>query len=262
MLNLIKTQQEFQKALLDEESSPPSFILSTEKVSAETRFDVYNEAYRWRLVECLENNYPILAKYLGEEDFSALALGYVEYYPSEYRNVRWFGDCLPEFMSQTEEYDKNLFLIELANLEWIFSLVFDAADAPILNFSDLANISPEKWPNLILKMHPSVYRLDLHWNSTEIWEALMQEAERCPDPKKHKTAEAWIFWRKNLDITFCYMDSIESKIFDLAAQGKTWQELCEALLPFMSEEEIPNYIAPLLGKWLEAGLISSFLSLP
>lgn len=262
MSDLLETQKEFQNAVLANELKAPVFFVATEKVSAEERLEIYSDAYRLRLIEVLESNYPVLSRYLGEEDFSNLALGYLEYYPSEYRNVRWYGDRLSEFMAETELYGENAFLIELAKLEWIFSLVFDASDSGILAFSDLSNIPPEKWPNLILKIHPSVHRLDLHWNSAEIWEALMHEAEEYPEPNQFASPEHWIFWRKDFEISFSLMDPREALIFDLAAESKTWQELCEALLPFMSEEEIPNYIAPLLGKWLQAGLISSFLSFP
>lgn len=262
MPNLLKTQKEFQSALLDLELSAPDFIISTEKVSAQERFDIYSEAYRWRLVEGLENNYPVLARHLGEENFSQLALGYVEYYPSEYRNVRWFGDKLPEFIEQTEEYGENEFIIELAKLEWIFSLVFDAADAPLLGFSDLANIAPEKWSDLILKIHPSVHRFNLNWNSAEIWESLMQEQKEQTSARRLEETETWIFWRKNLETFFYAMAPLEAQIFDLAASGKTWQALCESLLSTLSEEEIPNFIAQLLRKWLEEGLISHYLMMP
>ncbi len=262
MLNLSNIQKSFQNAVLSDEASAPDFFISTEKVSAETRLEIYSEAYRWRLVECLEANYPVLSRYLGDENFSALALGYVDEYPSEYRNVRWFGDRLAEFIADTEEFSDNPFVIELAKLEWILSLVFDAKEAPILAFSDFATISPEKWPNLILQFHPSVHRLNIAWNTVEIWEALMQEAEEYPEPVMLETQEPWIFWRKDLEISFCAMPILEAKILDFSKDGKNWQTLCESLLPSMNEEEIPNFIAPLLGKWLQSGLISFFLIKP
>lgn len=255
MRDLLAIQKEFQNALLDAKLNAPDFILSTKKVSAQERFTVYSRAYRRRLVRALEDNYSILARHLGEESFSKLALSYVENYPSKYRNIRWFGDKLSDFLLQTEQYAKNEFIMEFAKVEWIFSLVSDSSDAPILGFSDFASIVPETWPNLILKMHPSVHRfnlryIDLNWNKIEIWEAFIRNQESAFDPVKLEKPRAWIGWRKNLEISFYAMPPLEAQIFDLAASGKTCQELYDSF---------PNFIEALLKKWLEEGLISQYL---
>jgi hypothetical protein len=256
MSELETIQKQFQSAVMSSEQELPDFFVSTKKVSAEQRFEIYSEAYRLRLIECLEANYPILARHLGEDNFFELGMGYLYEYPSQHPSVRWFGDQLPEFIAETEKYGQNNFLIELAKLEWILTLVFDAADAPILSFADCAEIPPENWANLSFEFHPSLYRLDLEWNTVEIWEAYNQEKKRIPKPKKLAEEEAWIFWRKDLDVAFFPMNALEAEILDLAIEGKTWATLCETLLKNLNEEEVPNFIAPLLQRWLQQNLIS------
>jgi hypothetical protein len=207
MSDLSQIQAKFQNALLDQNPTAPEFIISTEKVSANERMEIYGDAYRWRLVEALESNYPMLANYLGDDEFSGLALEYIDAHPSTYRSVRWFGDRFAEFIA--EHYSENTLIIEFAELEWVFSLVFDAPDAAILSMHDFSKIEADKWPTLCLKMHPSVHRLDFQWNVVEIWESLMNEAE-CPEPNMHESTQAWIFWRKDFILR---NDSIRSADF-------------------------------------------------
>lgn len=254
MLNLENIQKEFQEAIMKLKPETPTFFVSTKKISADERFDVYSQGYRLRLIECLEANFPVLAKYLGEDAFFELGLGYLYEYPSQNPSVRWFGHKFSEFIGETEKYGDNHFLIELAKFEWTITLVFDGPDFPSLSFSDLSQISPENWSDLVFSFHPSLYRLELNWNSARIWEAGLHE-KKLPKPKKLTSPQSWMLWRKNLEVSLSLLEAQEAKILDLALRGETWSTLCEALLENMSEEEIPNYIAPLFQKWVLQGLI-------
>ena len=44
-------------------------VAGTAKVGAPTRLAIYYDAYRLRLIEALDGNYPVLHGWLGDEEF-------------------------------------------------------------------------------------------------------------------------------------------------------------------------------------------------
>ncbi|MCU7801343.1 MAG: DNA-binding domain-containing protein [gamma proteobacterium symbiont of Lucinoma myriamae] len=52
-------------------------VTGTEKVPVETRLDIYANAYKFRLIEALEDTFPALHTLLGDEDFFQLGMDYL-----------------------------------------------------------------------------------------------------------------------------------------------------------------------------------------
>lgn len=254
MHELLKIQEQFQQYLL-QESALPNIFIATQKVSAETRANIYHEAYQLRLLEVLAEAYPALQKYLGEKTFSKLGLAYLDLTPSTFRSIRWFGDKFPEFLATQKKYQKSPYIVELAEWEWLFSEVFDAADQEIMTLDAIAAIPPTNWPDLQFIFHPSIRRFNSYWNIAVIWEALRNDTE-IPRPESSDQPTPWILWRKNLDTSFCALTKIEALALDAAMAGNSWEKICESIVDTMDAEQIPAFIAGLLKGWIIEGLIS------
>ncbi len=93
-----------------------------------TRLGIYRRAYRLRLIEVLGTDYEVLRAYLGDELFDKLAGDYIAAHPSTFRNVRWFGGKLAEFLRSTPRYAGHPELADLAQFEWSLGQAFDAPD--------------------------------------------------------------------------------------------------------------------------------------
>ena len=100
MNQLQKLQDEFQHALLDDESGFRERIVATEKVDIDTRIGIYSNAYRSRLIEAMEDSYDAVHTLLGDEQFYELCHQYIEAHPSKHYSIRWFGHRLPEVTSR------------------------------------------------------------------------------------------------------------------------------------------------------------------
>lgn len=254
MSELLNIQKQFQEYLLHPSDVIPNFFVSTEKISAEKRLDVYLEAYQLRLVEVLETNYPILKKYLGDEKFYALCFKYLNLHPSSYRSIRWFGDRLAEFMADKKVYKKFPHLIEVAKIEWLLSEVFDEADANVFNLSDMMKIPIEKWPTLRFHFHPAIRRFNGYWNVLEMWDSYIND-KPYPLPQAQSQVRFWVLWRKELVTYFCELSEIDTYTFDTAKAGKNWEQICQGLNQWMDEDQIPIYAASLLKQWIVEGMI-------
>jgi hypothetical protein len=256
MSGLARLQGDFQDYLLRGGAAVKAQVLGSVRVPIETRLGIYAGAYRGRLAEALESNFPALAKLLGAADFRTLAADYVRAHDSTRFSIRWYGDELPGFLSTHEDYVQAPVLAELARWEWTLGEVFDAADAPLLAHDSLAGIAPAQWAQLRFTFHPGVRRLSLVWNVPQIWQALTDGSER-PAAALHPAPTEWLLWRSGLASYFRSVDATEAAVLDGALRGWPFAELCERLCAALGAAQAPARAAALLREWVGSGLISS-----
>jgi hypothetical protein len=256
MTTLARVQREFQDYLLRDDPAVEAQVVGTARVPVATRLGIYAGAYRSRLAEALESNYPVLAKLLGDSDFDALASEYIAAHDSPFFSIRYYGDELATFLATREDYAAAPVLAELAQWEWAMTAVFDAADAPALRAEELGRIPPQRWAQLRLRWHPSVQRLTLWWNVPQLWQALSEERER-PEMMLAASPVEWLLWRENLTSYFRSLPGTEASVLDAARSGWPFGELCTLLCEELGESEAAAQAAVLLRTWIGSGLIIS-----
>lgn len=256
MSKLLDVENKFQNYLLHSNHDIFNHVVGTCKVPADIRLGIYENAYRARLHEALMTTYPALQNYLGDEQFEELCFAYIDSHPSEFRSIRWFGDKLDSFMDANIPYQEFPYLSELAKLEWTMSLVFDAANAPVLQLENMQNVPPEAWGTMRLQIHPSAYRLSFAWNTVQIWQAI--DVPTAPHPQQTKPTH-WLFWRKEHSSQFCSLPEDEAWAINGIINELTFGELCEGLCQWVEEKDAGMHAASLLKGWITAGLISEVI---
>ena len=255
MTQLAGVQDDFQDYLLRGGAAVERHVVGTARVPVATRLGVYGGAYRTRLAEALQANFPALAKLLDTADFEALASHYVAAHDSRFFSIRYYGHELPRFLAQHPDYTAAPVLAELARWEWTMTGAFDAADATPLKHAALAQFSPQQWAQLRFTWHPSVARLGLSWNVPQLWQALTQDAER-PAASVNREPLQWLLWRRELTTYFRSLQATEARALDAARDGWPFGELCALLCDELGEEQAPVEAASLLRGWIDAGLIT------
>jgi len=256
MTTLARLQRDFQDYLLRGDPAVASHVLGSARVPVATRLGIYSRAYRSRLQEALANNFPALARLLGETDFQTLAAHYVAAHDSPFFSIRYYGDALPRFLATHEPYAAAPVLAELAQWEWAMTSVFDAADTAPLGHEALARIAPGQWAQLRFEWHPSVQRLTLWWNVPQLWQALTDESEP-PSASRAAAPVQWLLWRERLTTYFRSLPQTEAAALDAARNGWPFAEVCELLCAELGESAAPAEAAALLRGWIGSGLIVS-----
>ncbi len=251
---LRQLQRDLQNHLLGEPSPIADAIADAPPLSVADRLGIYRNAYRVRLIEALDDTYPILHAVLGDEVFAALGEEFVAAHPSVHRSIRWYGRELAEFLQLRPPYAEQPILAELALLEWTLAEVFDAADAEPKPRSALSAVDVSAWSELTFEFHPSLRRLHLHWNTAAVWQAMSRE-ETPPDPLCAEHPVPWLLWRQGLQNYFRSMPADETAALDLALSGANFAEICAALAEWLPDDEIPLRAASLLGTWADSGII-------
>jgi hypothetical protein len=253
-MRLRQLQRDLQCHLLGEQNAIADAIVDAPPLPVPDRLGIYRNAYRVRLIEALDDTYPIVHAVLGDEVFQALGEEFVAAHPSVHRSIRWYGGELAEFLSQCPPYAEQPILAELALLEWTLAEVFDAADAEPKPRAALSAIDASAWSELRFEFHPSLRRLHLQWNTTAVWQA-MSRAAAPPDPACGEEPMPWLLWRQNLQNYFRSMTADEAAALDAALRGATFGEVCAALGDWLPDDEIPLRAATLLGLWADSGII-------
>lgn len=259
LVPLDRLERDFQALVIERAPGFAAEIVGTGRVPRDVRLAIYFDAYRSRLAEVLENNFPMMARLLGKDQFGELARCYVEGHPSRRFSVRWYGDELDDFLAGFDPYARQPALAELARWEWSMAHAFDAAAGSPVGASDLSAYPPEKWGALCFTLVPSVQLLSLKTNAPLIWRALSYE-QTPPEPAA--APRDWLIWRRDLETRFRSLEEREARALQAAQAGEPFASICEAVAGVVGAENAGTEAAHLLAQWLADELIDEIRQLP
>jgi hypothetical protein len=254
MSGLRQLQRDLQQHLVGEPSAIADAIVDAPPLAVDERLGIYRNAYGVRLIEALDDTYPVLHAVLGDEDFAELGEEFIAAHPSVHRSIRWYGSELADFMFRCPPFSEQPILSEIARFEWKLAEVFDAPDAAVLGRESLQAVEPQAWPDLAFRFHPSVRRMTLEWNTVNVWQAANGDQEP-PQPEPAPQPVQWLLWRQDLKNYFRSLDAAEGSALDAAQRGLSFVDLCAAMADSLTEEEIPLRAATLIGTWADSGII-------
>ena len=251
MSTLFELQQRFQDAILLADAPPGLFAAES---TGSGGFSVYLQAYSARLTAALRDNFPTLHRALGDDAFAALARAYIAERPSHFRSIRWFGDSLVEFLAAVPERLPHPALVDLARMDWATRTAFDAADATLLGFEDVAVLRPDEWPEQVFKAVPSLQILDLEWAVEPIWKTLNDDEQAATDAPQ-ALPHALLVWRPTLECCWRSADPCEAVALRALRAGATFAECCTRIAEFATTEAART-AAGFLQRWISEGLLA------
>jgi hypothetical protein len=254
MSRLHRLQDQLQAHILRGDDAVRDAIVGTARVGADVRLGIYASAYRLRLVEALDTDYPGLHALAGDQSFDQMCRAYIDAHPSAFRSLRWFGHRFAEFLRATEPFSRQPAFAEMAAFEWAMSDVFDAADVELATVADMAAVPADGWPALRFGLQGSVRRLDLRWNVATIWKSIDAGIEPPPLVEQSHPV-GWLVWRQELRTQFRSLEVDEAWALDALRRGATFAELCEGLTEWIDAAQVAVHAAGRLKRWLEDGLI-------
>jgi hypothetical protein len=209
----------------------------------------------------LARDFPTLAAALGADGFHDLATAYLCVHPPERPSLRHAGERLAAFLEGAAAAAPFLrrwpFAADLARLEWALTAAFDAPDAAPLERTELADLSPERWVDLRLALHPSVQRLAVDWDVLSLREAWETGGDA---PACVRAASTAIVWRRRERVLFRALDAEEAEMLTGVASGTRFGELCERLAACHGEEAAAPCAAAWLSSWVAAELLTRRLA--
>ena len=256
-MKLAELQAAFQSAVLSGAAKDSKVLASLAKPAARERatgFGVYVKAYRLRVAEYLEEDFPALKSLLGDKRFEGLVSDYVAANPSRTRNARYFSSRLPEFMQKSDKWRGEAQAVGVARLERALSDAFDAVDGEACALETLAAHAPQDWPRLVFAFHPSLRLLSLPAGAVELYEALSSEVA-TPRPQPCDGEEGAAVWRSGFDPAYRALGTDEFLALNEALAGKSFGVICQLVAFQQDESSAPERLAQFLVNWFSDGLV-------
>ncbi len=254
-MNPLAQQQRQLRAAIVGEAVAPGLL----RERAQPLLHIYRHAYTERLLGALRDNYGVLPRALGDEAFEALGLAYLQAHPSSRPSIRWCGDRMVEFMATRDDLVPHPALIDLARMEWALRTAFDAADAALLSADTLAQLPAPAWPELVVRLHPSVQLLAMGWCIEPAWRALQASGDAEPAlPEPQPGVHTLLVWRPELETRWRSATSeVEAALLAAVVRGEPFAALCEHAAQAVGEDDAAACVVSALRQWLADGLLAA-----
>ena len=246
-MTLATLQREFRSWLTVEAGDAATRL----GVSAQAGLAVYLNNYRGQLMACLRENYPAVRAWLGDAAFDRAAATHIDRQPPH----SWTLDAYAVEFPETLEilYPDDPEVTDLARLECDLALAFVGRDSRALSLTAVANTD---WDSAILVTVPTFSLLSVTTNAAAIWSAI--KSEQTPPAAAILDEPAVIaIWRKDYTATFRTLDPVEALALFMVSDGRTFGEICLAVVHEVGEVDGPQVAGNLLGRWITDGLIGS-----
>jgi Putative DNA-binding domain len=163
-------------------------VTRSQALTAADRLRVYGNAYYARLLECLREEFAVLAHALGQELFDEFATSYLQAYPSRSYTLNHLGANFPRYLAETcpteaDESGWTAFIIDLATLERTYSEVFDGPgpeNRKPLSAEALLAVPPERWVDARLILTTEFRLIELRSPVHEYIRAVRRKEDPSP----------------------------------------------------------------------------------
>ncbi|WP_248797476.1 DNA-binding domain-containing protein [Pseudomonas sp. MWU13-2105] len=217
--------------------------------AARSGLSVYQNNYREQLLGCLEEAFPLVRAWIGEETFFTAAVSHIDQYPPR----AWTLDAYPQGFGATLAtlFPDNPEVHELAWIEWALDDSFVAADAGPLPMAALEKVD---WETACLRFTPSLRSHVLTSNAEPIWSAL-SDGLSPPAPERLAEAAGLLVWRRQLIVRLRPVDALEHQALLHLREDGRFAGLCEWLVERLGETAGIAKAGALLASWLAAEMI-------
>jgi len=214
----------------------------------EARLSVYEEGYRVRFREALEEVYEAVHRVLGKKQFQEVAHRYAKRFPSHDYNLSYSGRHFPEFLKEDPIKQVLPFLPDLAALEWKVTCAFHAQEGIPFDRKTVQEISLTSWDEARLTFRPAVSVLHSSWPILEIWEVRHEEKGKIDIALMDRPQTVLIF-RQGGTVYCEAIDPSEGALLQRLLEGKPLGEALEGISE--GQENVSAWVAT----WIQKELI-------
>jgi len=256
LLYQLITTPEGAKRIGNERRSAPgrieTLVRGDQRLSAIERVNIYADAYFYRLLDCLYEEFPATFAVVGSDNFAALVRDYLLACPPTEPSIFYAGRYLDSFLRNHPLAKRWPFISELARLERAILDVFHAADTSTLSDEAMRAIPSEQWPAIKFETHPAVEILRNEWRVADVLCAV-ESGRGWSQPAHQKTAV--LVWRQDAQVNYRDLEDMETKALALLSEGASFAAICEAIAALATGSDQVPLIGRLLARWLGDGII-------
>ncbi len=231
------------------------------------RIEIYSQQYWWRLLNSLQEVYPLVTRLFGYHDFnSTIAIPYLKKYPPNHWSLNMLGEWLPLWIEKDYGSSDKKLVLNAAEIDYAYHENFLAKQLKPLDLQDLPD--PQDFAYLLtqtLYLQPSLL-LFFHFDY-DIFTYRMEFLKESPEywiehdfPPLNPTKTAYILFRNQSWMPIWSPISLaEASLLNFFRNGATIDEACQWLEN--QESEIFEEAEEKLNFWIQGWIIKKWLSL-
>lgn len=251
-------QRRFLQAVVSSGPDESGDLSDSPQLSAQDGLAIYANAYLARLVGCLSESFPAVAKTVGDEAFAALAVDYLGAYPPRGPNLASLGEHFAAHLEATRPEDAGDWaacLADLARLERAIEEVFDGpgSEGEDAGFAaQLATLGPDDWsrarlvPNPALRLLSFAFPVDGYWSAVR---GLDQELPQLPQLPV-RAAESMALNRREFVVRRLLLDGEEAQLLERLVAGDPVGVAIAGCAAAASEAQLQGWFA----RWVREGV--------
>ena len=256
LARLITARDGVEQGLAFEQDLPDgsldTLIIGDQQLSAVDRVGIYANAYFYRLLDAIKEDFPVTLATIGDAEFHNLITAYLVEYPPHRPSINDASQNLAAFVRGSELAARWPFLHDLVRVERAIVEVFLGVDAKPLGFEELRPIVPDQWPLIRMRSHPSLQVLECEWRIDTMMRAF-QTGDTPARPSHERTSI--LVWRNNCDVDCRALDEAVRAAFAVLREGAEFATVCAAITAHTGDVGAPTMINQMLSRWLSDALL-------
>lgn len=181
-------------------------------------WDVHRNTVRGGLVDTLATAFPVTQRIVGVRAFATLADAFVRAEPPRVPQLSAYGTGFADFIAAGDVGQRLAYLADVARLEWARAESYFAADAPALDPTRLAALTPEEMERAVLRLHPATRLLESAFPIQRIWDVNQSDDVPAVDMR---VAETVLVTRPGLQIVQRKIVPADAVLIKAIAAGAT-----------------------------------------
>lgn len=251
---MIPDQALLHRSIVDPAEPRPAGLIDSVGRPAGRRFDVYRNNVTVSLIEAIETAFPILRKLVGDENFRHVARAFLRSHPPSSPLMMFYGDGMPEFLSEFEPTRHLGYLPDVARLELAMRRSYHATDTTPIARARLEALEPETLWRTYLILAPSTEVVRSIWPLHAIWRYNVETGAPRPKP----SPEDVMILRPAYDPVPHCLSTGGATFVDALRSGRTFGEASDA-----AAEDAPAFnLSATLTLLLAGGAITGIGDLP
>lgn len=176
MPTLHELQADFRRYLLGGDAAAIAATVAIDGLAPAQRLQIYRNHVGISLREALKTSYATVASLVGEEFFAAMCASFIDTHPPAGPCLAEYGGEFPDYVAAYEPARGIAYLADAARLDWALNEAYCAPEAAPIEVTALAEIDPDNYGALRLRLQPSLRYLRSDYPLKRIWEVSQPDA--------------------------------------------------------------------------------------
>lgn len=208
-----------------------AYLTGNDRLSPVEQLEIYRVQFWLRHTSSLLDDNPGVSGILGQAEWERLVESYFAKASPTSWTLRDLGQGFADHIASRPETPHQQLCVDMARLEWAYTEVFDAENAPALEASALAAIPPAAWETARMRFNPALRLLSLTYPVAALRRQLrdaQDEPDAAPVPIPERSPVKLVVYRSSsLNLKYSKLGDAAFRLLELLAQGTPLVPACE-----------------------------------